>query len=263
MHINWAEMEKKRQTKRESEHIYHTSEDPQKEKFYVLDMFPYPSGAGLHVGHPKGYIATDTLARKKMLEGFSVLHPMGFDTFGLGTEQYAIDNKMKPQDVAKTNIDNFKKQLAKMGFSYDWERSFSTADPDYYRRTQRIFLQLYTHYYDEEKKQARPLYELLKKRLLEIYDIATIKKEYKSGRSKDNPTYGQCIPTALLVQSLFGGEVYKLEQDNHYYNVINGEIVDLTKDQFNYELDYTVGIKRTMIFDEEALQRYELLKEKL
>ena len=94
-----------------------------------------------------------------MLEGFSVLHPMGFDTFGLGTEQYAIDHKMKPQVVAEQNIETFKRQLANMGFSYDWERSFSTADPEYHRRTQWIFLQLYTHYYDEEKKQARPIDE--------------------------------------------------------------------------------------------------------
>jgi leucyl-tRNA synthetase len=159
MNIDTKEIEKKWQKKRTSEQIYKVSEDPKKEKFYVLDMFPYPSGAGLHVGHPKGYIATDVLTRKKMLEGFSVLHPMGFDTFGLGTEQYAIDHKMKPQIVAEQNIENFKKQLENMGFSYDRERSFSTADPDYYKRTQRIFLQLYNHYYDEEKKQARPISE--------------------------------------------------------------------------------------------------------
>lgn len=107
-------MEKKRQKQRFEEQIYTAKEDPQKPKFYILDMFPYPSGAGLHVGHPKGYIASDVLTRKKMLEGFSVLHPMGFDTFGLGTEQYAIDHQMKPQDVAEQNIATFKKQLEKM-----------------------------------------------------------------------------------------------------------------------------------------------------
>jgi leucyl-tRNA synthetase len=163
MYINWSEIEKKWQQKWTSEQVYKVNEDPNKEKFYVLDMFPYPSGAGLHVGHPKGYIATDTLARKKMLEGFSVLHPMGFDTFGLGTEQYAIDHQMKPQIVAAQNIENFKKQLASMGFSYDWERSFSTADPEYYKRTQWIFLQLYTHYYDEKDQKAKPLETLEKK----------------------------------------------------------------------------------------------------
>ena len=114
MQMNFNEIEKKWQQRRSSEQVYKTTEDPHKEKFYILDMFPYPSGAGLHVGHPKGYVATDTLARKKMLEGFSVLHPMGFDTFGLGTEQYAIDNKMKPQDVATQNIAYYKQQLEKI-----------------------------------------------------------------------------------------------------------------------------------------------------
>lgn len=156
-------MEKKRQKRWEENKVYKVTEDPNKEKFYILDMFPYPSGSGLHVGHPKGYVASDTLARKKMLEGFSVLHPMGFDTFGLGTEQYAIDHKMKPQDVADQNISYYKEQLEKIWFSYDWERSFSTAEPEYYKWTQWIFLQFYTHYYDEEKKQACPIEELRKK----------------------------------------------------------------------------------------------------
>jgi len=160
---HFKDMEAKWQKKWEESKVYKTTEDPNKEKFYILDMFPYPSGAGLHVGHPKGYIATDTLARKKMLEGCSVLHPMGFDTFGLGTEQYAIDHKMKPQVVAKENIENFKRQLASMGFSYDRDRSFSTADPEYYRWTQWIFLQFYTHYYDEEAKTAKPISELEEK----------------------------------------------------------------------------------------------------
>lgn len=123
-------------------------------------MFPYPSGAGLHVGHPKGYVASDVIARKKMLQGYNVLHPMGFDTFGLGTEQYAIDHKMKPQVVAEQNINTYISQLEKIGFSYDRERSFSTADPGYYRWTQSIFLKFYHHYYDESLQQARPIAEL-------------------------------------------------------------------------------------------------------
>ena len=166
MHINFQDIEKKRQQKRTSEQVYKVSEDPNKKKFYILDMFPYPSGAGLHVGHPKGFVATDTLARKKILEGFSVLHPMGFDTFGLGTEQFAIDHKMKPQIVAEKNIAYYKQQLEGIWFSYDWERSFSTADEDYYKRTQWIFLQLYNHYYDEEEKKAKPI-EILGKRIKE------------------------------------------------------------------------------------------------
>ena len=133
-------------------------------------MFPYPSGAGLHVGHPKGYVASDTIARKKMLEGYNVLHPMGFDTFGLGTEQYAIDHKMKPQVVAEQNIKTYISQLEKIGFTYDRERSFSTADPEFYKWTQMLFLKFYNHYYDEVEAKAKPIVEL----------EAQLKKEGKS-----------------------------------------------------------------------------------
>ena len=126
-------------------------------------MFPYPSGAGLHVGHPKGYVASDVIARKKMLEGYNVLHPMGFDTFGLGTEQYAIDHKMKPQVVAEQNIKTYISQLEKIGFSYDWERSFSTADPEFYKWTQMIFLKFYNSYFDEKEQKAKPISELEEK----------------------------------------------------------------------------------------------------
>lgn len=114
-----------------------------KKKFYVLDMFPYPSGAGLHVGHPRGYIATDILARFKQLEGYGVLHPMGWDAFGLPAEQYALKNKLHPSVSVKKNIVTFKKQLAKIGFTYDWEREINTTDAEYYRWTQWIFLQMY------------------------------------------------------------------------------------------------------------------------
>lgn len=157
------EIGEKRQKKWKESKIYQVKEDKNKKKFYTLDMFPYPSGAGLHVGHPKGYIASDVLARKKMLEGFSVIHPMGFDTFGLGTENYAIEHKMKPQIVAKQNIETFISQLEKIGLTYDRDRSVNTADPDYFRRTQRIFLQLFTHYYDEKEGKAKPISELEKK----------------------------------------------------------------------------------------------------
>jgi len=109
--MDLKQIAEKRQEQRNKHQIYKVVEDPKKPKFYILDMFPYPSGAGLHVGHPKGYIATDVIGRKKTLQGFNVLHPMGFDTFGLGTEQYAIEKKMKPQVIAQQNIDNFKRQL--------------------------------------------------------------------------------------------------------------------------------------------------------
>ena len=156
-------MEKKWQQKWKDEWIYTTHEDENKEKFYVLDMFPYPSWAGLHVWHPKWYVASDVLSRKKMLEWFSVLHPMWFDTFWLWTEQYAIDNKMKPQVVAEKNISYYKQQLEKIWFSYDWDRSFSTAQPDYFKWTQWVFLQFFNHYYDEELNKAMPIERLEEK----------------------------------------------------------------------------------------------------
>ena len=159
-------MEAKWQKKRKDDWVYKTQEDPTKEKFYILDMFPYPSGAWLHVWHPKWYVASDTLARKKMLEWYSVLHPMWFDTFWLWTEQYAIDNKMKPQIVAEKNISYYKQQLEKIWFSYDWDRSFSTAEPKYFKWTQWVFLKFYTHYYDEDLDKAMPI-ENLEKKLIE------------------------------------------------------------------------------------------------
>lgn len=123
--------------------LYRTRENPKAEKFYVLDMFPYPSGEGLHVGHPKGYIATDVIARKKMMEGKNVLHPMGSDAFGLPAENYALKHKVHPAVAVQENIKRFKEQLLKIGFSYDWEREISTIDPQYYKWTQWIFLQLF------------------------------------------------------------------------------------------------------------------------
>ena len=170
MTIDIKSLAPKWQKKRKEAGVYKTQEWGGKPKYYVLDMFPYPSGAGLHVGHPKGYVASDVIARKKMLEGYNVLHPMGFDTFGLGTEQYAIDHKMKPQVVAEQNIKTYISQLEKIGFSYDWERSFSTADPEFYKWTQMIFLKFYNAYFDEKEQKAKPISELEEK----------LKKEQKS-----------------------------------------------------------------------------------
>lgn len=116
--------------------------DTSKPKFYVLDMFPYPSGAGLHVGHPLGYTATDILARFKRMQGFNVLHPMGWDAFGLPAEQYAIETGTHPKLTTLRNIDRFRTQLKSLGFSYDWDREISTTEPEYYKWTQWIFLQL-------------------------------------------------------------------------------------------------------------------------
>ena len=131
--------------------------DPTRPKFYVLDMFPYPSGAGLHVGHPEGYTATDIIARYKRMRGFNVLHPMGWDAFGLPAEQYAIKTGQHPAITTAENIAKFKTQLKRIGFSYDWEREISTADPDFYRWTQWIFLQIYNSWFNPETKRAEPI----------------------------------------------------------------------------------------------------------
>lgn len=134
--------------------------DESKPKYYVLDMFPYPSGAGLHVGHPEGYTATDIVARHKRMNGFNVLHPMGWDAFGLPAEQYAIKTGQHPAITTQANIDNFRRQLKMLGFSYDWQREISTTDHDYMRWTQWIFLKLYNSYYCTDSKKARPVSEL-------------------------------------------------------------------------------------------------------
>ena len=131
--------------------------DPTRPKYYVLDMFPYPSGSGLHVGHPEGYTATDIVARYKRLRGFNVLHPIGWDAFGLPAEQYAIRTGQHPEITTRANIAHFKKQLKRIGFSYDWEREISTADPDFYRWTQWIFLQIYNSWFNPETDRAEPI----------------------------------------------------------------------------------------------------------
>ncbi|MBL7865693.1 MAG: leucine--tRNA ligase, partial [Cyclobacteriaceae bacterium] len=134
--------------------VYKTELDTTKPKYYVLDMFPYPSGAGLHVGHPLGYIASDIVARYKRIKGFNVLHPMGFDAFGLPAEQYAIEHGIHPAVSTQQNIENFKKQLGRIGFCYDWSREVQTCDPAYYRWTQWIFLQIFDSWYNRKKEKA-------------------------------------------------------------------------------------------------------------
>ena len=123
---------------------FRTPDEPaaDKPKYYILDMFPYPSGAGLHVGHPEGYTSTDILARYKRMKGFSVLHPMGWDAFGLPAEQYALETGTHPRVTTERNINRFRQQLQSLGFSYDWEREVATTDPDYFKWTQWIFLKL-------------------------------------------------------------------------------------------------------------------------
>ena len=134
--------------------------EPAKPKYYILDMFPYPSGAGLHVGHPEGYTATDIVGRYKRMNGFNVLHPMGWDAFGLPAEQYAIKTGQHPRITTEANINNFRRQLQALGFGYDWDREVNTTDPNYVRWTQWIFLQLYNAYFCEEDQKAKPVSEL-------------------------------------------------------------------------------------------------------
>lgn len=143
MSFNHREIEKKWQKYWEENKTFKTIDDNSKRKFYVLDMFPYPSGAGLHVGHPEGYTATDIIARMKRMQGYNVLHPMGWDAFGLPAEQYALDTGNDPAEFTKKNIDTFRHQIKSLGFSYDWDREVNTTDPEYYKWTQWIFLKLY------------------------------------------------------------------------------------------------------------------------
>ncbi|ADH98747.1 leucine--tRNA ligase [Salisediminibacterium selenitireducens] len=143
MAFDHQEIEKKWQHVWESEKTFKTTEDTDKEKFYALDMFPYPSGAGLHVGHPEGYTATDILSRMKRMQGYNVLHPMGWDAFGLPAEQYALDTGKHPREFTEKNIETFRRQIKSLGFSYDWDREINTTDEKYYKWTQWIFIQLY------------------------------------------------------------------------------------------------------------------------
>ncbi|MBO0482923.1 leucine--tRNA ligase [Candidatus Enterococcus courvalinii] len=143
MSYNHKEIEKKWQKYWAKNHTFNTQDDPQKPKFYALDMFPYPSGQGLHVGHPEGYTATDILSRVKRSQGFNVLHPMGWDAFGLPAEQYALDTGNDPAEFTKKNIETFRRQINSLGFSYDWNREVNTTDPEYYKWTQWIFTKLY------------------------------------------------------------------------------------------------------------------------
>lgn len=161
MDYNFTEIEKKWQQYWRDNKVYKVDIDHDKPKFYVLDMFPYPSGAGLHVGHPLGYIASDIYARYKRLKGFNVLHPMGYDAYGLPAEQYAIQTGTHPAVTTEKNINRYREQMDKIGFSYDWDREVRTSDPHYYKWTQWTFIQLFNSYYCNQAKQARPIKELV------------------------------------------------------------------------------------------------------
>ena len=161
MDYNFREIEKRWQEYWRDNKTYHVEIDHDKPKFYVLDMFPYPSGAGLHVGHPLGYIASDIYARYKRLKGFNVLHPMGYDAYGLPAEQYAIQTGTHPAVTTEKNINRYREQMDKIGFCFDWDREVRTSDPDYYKWTQWTFIQLFNSYYCNQARQARPISELV------------------------------------------------------------------------------------------------------
>ncbi|MEE3465661.1 MAG: leucine--tRNA ligase [Candidatus Cryptobacteroides sp.] len=162
MDYNFSEIEKKWQQWWAQNKTYRATDKSDKPKYYVLDMFPYPSGAGLHVGHPLGYIASDIFARYKRLKGFNVLHPMGYDAFGLPAEQYAIQTGQHPEKTTRENVARYRQQLDRIGFSFDWDREFRTSDPEYYKWTQWAFLQMFGSWYDNKLQKARPIEDLVK-----------------------------------------------------------------------------------------------------
>ena len=163
MDYDFKSIESKWQASWAANKTFKVSEDASKPKFYVLDMFPYPSGAGLHVGHPLGYIASDIFSRYKRLKGFNVLHPMGYDAFGLPAEQYAIQTGQHPEVTTEKNVSRYREQLDRIGFSYDWDREVRTCDPGFYKWTQWAFLQMFESWYDPAQDKARPISELVAK----------------------------------------------------------------------------------------------------
>jgi leucyl-tRNA synthetase len=162
MDYNFIEIEKRWQENWKKNRTYQVEVDPSRPKFYVLDMFPYPSGAGLHVGHPLGYIASDIYTRYKRLCGYNVLHPMGYDAFGLPAEQYAIQTGQHPRNTTDKNIARYREQLDKIGFSYDWEREVRTCDPSYFKWTQWAFIQMFKHWYNNNTQKAEPITDLIR-----------------------------------------------------------------------------------------------------
>ncbi|MFP4048147.1 MAG: class I tRNA ligase family protein, partial [Bacteroidales bacterium] len=161
MEYSFYEIEKKWQKRWDKEQVYKVEVDKDRPKYYVLDMFPYPSGAGLHVGHPLGYIASDIYSRYKRMQGYNVLHPMGYDAFGLPAEQYAIQTGQHPAKTTDQNIKRYREQLQKIGFSYDWNRELRTCDPKYYKWTQWAFLEMFEHWYNKKTEKAESIEHLI------------------------------------------------------------------------------------------------------
>ena len=184
MDYDFKSIESKWQARWAAEKTFRVTEDPAKPKFYVLDMFPYPSGAGLHVGHPLGYIASDIFSRYKRLKGFNVLHPMGYDAFGLPAEQYAIQTGQHPEVTTTKNVNRYREQLDRIGFSYDWDREVRTCDPAFYKWTQWAFLQMFDSWYDPAQDKARPIAELVAKFESTGYEDVT-PEQWKAASDKE------------------------------------------------------------------------------
>ena len=161
MEYKHKDIEQRWQQRWKEDKTYKTEIDHNRPKFYVLDMFPYPSGAGLHVGHPLGYIASDIYSRYKRMQGFNVLHPMGYDAYGLPAEQYAIQTGQHPEVTTTQNIARYRQQLDRIGFCYDWDREIRTCTPDYYKWTQWAFIEMFNHYYDTKLDRAEPVANLI------------------------------------------------------------------------------------------------------
>lgn len=210
MEYNFWEIEKKCQDRWKENETYKISNSSNKPKFYVLDMFPYPSGAGLHVGHPLGYIASDIYARYKRLKGFNVLHPMGYDAFGLPAEQYAIEHGIHPATSTKQNIQNFRKQMDKIAFSFDWSREVNTSEPHYYKWTQWIFLQLFKSYYNRQTKKAESIESL----------VAAFEKEGNENYPIPNSQLQLTVNGQQLTNNIFTAEEWKNFNEATQQNIL-------------------------------------------
>ena len=193
MEYNFPEIEKKWQKYWLEHKTFKAEIDRSRPKYYVLDMFPYPSGSGLHVGHPLGYIASDIYSRYKRLKGFNVLHPMGYDAFGLPAEQYAIQTGTHPAVTIEKNVARYREQMDQIGFSYDWDREVRTCDPDYYKWTQWTFIHLFKHWYNNKTQKAEPILKLEK-----VFDVsgnagidAAVIPEWHKSLGKKDPSFGE------------------------------------------------------------------------
>lgn len=217
MEYNFKEIEQRWQKKWAQGNVFKTHNNSDKPKYYVLDMFPYPSGAGLHVGHPLGYIASDIVARYKRHKGFNVLHPMGYDSFGLPAEQYAIQTGQHPRLTTEQNILRYREQLDKIGFSYDWTREVRTSDPSYYKWTQWVFIQLFHSYFNTQTKKAEPIQNLIAKFEKEgfagsIHEVFTgeIEHDIPTFTAQDWKNFGEQKKSEILMnfRLAYLGEAY-------------------------------------------------------